>query len=107
MRPLRGDTLCFRHSPRTVHQRRAASARGGRHNRTPKASSAVAVASIADLQRHVGQALADVLLRDNTERRANAVARLVEVARRLIEVGEVEDRMNLIEQRLAWMERGG
>jgi hypothetical protein len=49
------------------------------------------------LQHHIGQVLADVLLRDNTEKRASVVARLVEVARNLIDAGEVEARLEMIE----------
>jgi hypothetical protein len=63
------------------------------------------VGSVGALQQHVGQVLADVLLRENTERRALAVARLVETARRLIEQGDMERRLHMIEQRLATMEQ--
>lgn len=65
----------------------------------------MAVQRIKDLQEHVGAVLADVLLRDNTERRALAVARLVEVGRKLITDGDIERRLDLIETRLHSMER--
>src|SRR5689334_5182359 len=84
MAALKGQQHCFAHSPRTSRQRRAASGRGGRQNRTPKASAPASVRSIPELQQIVGQVMADVLLRENTERRALAVARLVEVGRKLI-----------------------
>lgn len=100
MAALSGQRQCFSHSARTVHQRLAASRRGGRKNRTAKASAPVAVKTIVELQQHVGKVLADILLRDNTEKRALAVARLVEVARRLIVEHEVAEWMELIEQRL-------
>jgi hypothetical protein len=105
MAALKGKRRCFAHSPTTMHQRRAASSRGGRNNRTPKAQTSAPVSSTADLQRHVGQVLADVLLRENTERRALSVARLIEVARKLIEQEEVERRLEMVEQRLTAMER--
>ena len=100
MAALKGQSHCFTHSPKTASKRRVARRRGGQATRTPKARAAADVASIQALQRHVGQVLADVLLRDNTERRAGAIARLVEVARGLIEVGDMERRLEMIEQRL-------
>jgi len=105
MRPLKGARYCFSHSANTVHARRSASRRGGQHNRTPKAKAPVLVQSIKDLQEHVGQVLADVLLRDNTERRALAAARLVEVGRKLIVDGDIERRLDAIEARLDAQEK--
>ena len=104
MAPLKGERRCWAHSPRTARRRGLASSRGGRATRVGKAARPVPVASIPDLQRYVGQAIADVLLRENTERRANSIARLVEVARRLIEHGDLNDRLDLIERRLEAME---
>lgn len=105
MRPLKGSRFCWAHAPHVRAQRRAASAKGGRAGRTAKATTPASVTAVADLQQHIGQALADVLLLPNRERRALAVARLVEVARKLIEVGELETRLELVEARLADMER--
>jgi hypothetical protein len=60
----------------------------------------VPVTTIADLQHVIGAELAAVQRLTSTTRRSNAVGRLVLVALRLIEVGEHEQRLDLIEQRL-------
>jgi hypothetical protein len=65
----------------------------------------VAVATIADLQGHLGLLLADVLLRENTERRANAAARLIAEALKCIDASDVQTRLEMIEERLAAIER--
>lgn len=106
MARLKGERFCFTHHPRAAGQRAAARKHGGAATRTKKAAAPASVAGIAQLQQHVGQVLADVLLRDNTEKRALAVARLVEVGRRLLEHGELERRLDMIEARLATMDRG-
>jgi hypothetical protein len=105
MARLSGERFCFTHSPRATAYRRTARQKGGRATRTRKAVAPARVAEIGELQRHIGWVLADVLLRDNTERRALAVARLVEVGRRLIEQGELERRLELMEQRMNAMEQ--
>jgi hypothetical protein len=107
MAALKGGTLCFTHSPKAARQRTAARRKGGHATRTPKAAGPAPVATVADLQGHLGRVLADVLVRENTERRANAAARLIVVAARLIEQGEYEERLEMIEQRLTAMENGG
>lgn len=105
MARLKGERFCFTHSPAAAKRRRVARRRGGRASRTPKATTPVPVGTITDLQKHIGMTLADVLLLNNTEKRALAVARLVESARRLIEVNELQRWLMQIEQRLDSMER--
>jgi hypothetical protein len=53
----------------------------------------------------LGQALADALMHDNSLKRSMVVARLVIAAAKLIEQGEIERRLAMIEDRLAEMER--
>lgn len=100
MAPMRGERFCFRHSPKTAKARKVASARGGRHGRIPKAHTPADVTSIDELQKHLGQVLADVMLHPNTLQRGATVARLLGEARQLIEVGDLERRLALIEARL-------
>jgi hypothetical protein len=59
------------------------------------------VTTIAELQQYAGQALADVFLCANTERRANAIARLLSVAQQLINAGEIESRLTALERQIA------
>jgi hypothetical protein len=66
----------------------------------PKAAAPADVSSATVLQQHVGQALADVKLLENTERRAGVIARLVLAGLRVLEVGSMEARLEALEQRL-------
>lgn len=100
MRPLKGGRYCFNHSPAVARKRAAARKRGGRQTRIGPAKGVADVSSIPALQSHIGQALADTLLRPSSEKKAASIARLVECARRLIVEGELEQRLALIEARL-------
>ena len=55
---------------------------------------------MAELQAHVGQALADTRMHENSLRRSMVIARLLLVAAKLIENAELAARLDLIEQRL-------
>jgi hypothetical protein len=103
MPAMKGQRHCFTHSPNAATARRSARQKGGR-TRGIGYGVPADVSSIGALQRHLAQALGDSLIRPNSERRCVTIARLVEVARKLIEVGEVQQRLELVEARLAEME---
>lgn len=103
MPAMTGQRHCFTHSPKAATARKAARVKGGR-TRGIGYGVPADVTSIAALQRHLAQALGDSLIRPNSERRCLTIARLLEVGRKLIEVSEVEQRLALIEARLAHME---
>ena len=107
MQPLRGERRCFTHSPRAARQRAAARSKGGRRRRIAKATTPAPVATINDLQHHVGAALADVQLLENTTKRGGVIARLVLVAARLIETGELAERLGALEDRMDMLDREG
>ncbi|HEU4993228.1 MAG TPA: hypothetical protein VFT29_00330, partial [Gemmatimonadaceae bacterium] len=97
MAALRGSRLCYNHSPGTARKRIASRRNGGRRTRVPNARTPLSVATIAELQQHIGQALADARMHGNSLQRSMVVARLVLAAVKLIEVGEVEQRFVQIE----------
>lgn len=105
MKPLKGSRHCFSHSAQTVHQRRVASSRGGKRHRVLNAKAPVPARSITDLQGHLEQAIADAMMHPNSLQRSMVIARLVLASARMIEVGDVERRLELIERQLANMER--
>jgi hypothetical protein len=105
MPALRGGERCYNHSPRSAHLRRASRAKGGQRRRIPNASLPAPVATIAELQAHLGRAIADALMHNNTLNRSGVVARLVLAAVKLLEVGELERRLADVERRLEEEER--
>jgi hypothetical protein len=104
MAALKRGRYCWNHSPAVSKQRAAARSRGGRRGLIAPAQGSADVSSIAALQGHVGQALADVLLRPSSEKKAASIARLVECARKLIVEGEVEQQLALLAARLDELE---
>lgn len=105
MAPLRGDRFCFTHAASAARLRGAARRKGGRRRGAARATVPAPVATVAELQLHLGLALADLRSGAITERRANAIARLVLAARRLIEDGETHEMLERIEDVLH--QRGG
>lgn len=100
MAPLRGQTTCYIHSPRTASNRSASRRKAGQRRRVPNASAPALVGGIVDLQVHLGQALADAEMHENSLKRSMVVARLILAAAKLIEDGDITRRIDMIEQRL-------
>lgn len=88
MAPLVGKSECFIHDAHTATARAASRRKAGQRLRVPNARAPLPVSTIADLQRHIGQALGDAMQHENSLKRAAVVARLVMAAARLIEEGE-------------------
>ena len=99
--PMRNREFCFWHDP--DHAAEAAEARrlGGLRRRREKtlegAYDLEGLGSVAGIRRFVEIAALDVLGLDNSIPRANAVARLALVAAKLLEVGELEQRLVVLE----------
>ena len=99
--PLRDGPYCFWHDP--DHAAEAAEARrlGGLRRRREKTLEGAydlgGLGSVAAIRRFVEIAALDVLGLDNSIPRANAIARLALVAAKLLEVGEVEERVEALE----------
>lgn len=105
MAALRGRTRCYNHSSQTASKRAVSRRKGGARRRVPNATAPVPVATITELQVHLGQALADALVHENSLKRSMVVTRLVMAAAKLIEDGEIEERFEMIEERLRAMEK--
>lgn len=98
---LRDEDLCFWHSP--DHAQEAAEARrlgGLRHRREGTLHGAYAfdgLASLTDLRRLLEIAALDALALDNSVARVRALTAIVQVGARLLEVGELEQRVLALE----------
>jgi hypothetical protein len=103
--PLSESDYCLWHDPE--HADTVAEARRlGGSRRRKEATIAVAydvegLGSIAAIRRIVEVAVLDVLSLENTVPRARAIAYLAQIAAKLLEVGEHEERLARIEQTLA------
>jgi hypothetical protein len=64
----------------------------------------VPVTTIADLQQVIGVELGAVGRLTSTTQRANSVARLVVAALTLLEKGDLEERVAVLERRARWKE---
>ena len=92
MKPLRGTAYCWAHSstPTVQAKRNVARSKGGQARKQPKATAPADVSTLAGLQKHLGQVLADTLLLPNTPKRSAAAARLLSVGAQLIEASETK-----------------
>ena len=110
--PLQDGDLCFWHSPE--HAEEAAEARrlGGLRRRREKITSGAygfeGLGSAEDIRRLLEVAVVDTLALDNSIARARTLAYLAQVSVKLLETGEVEERVAALEQTLGpRLEKGG
>ncbi len=101
---LHGSQFCFTHDPAHAQARAEARRRGGHNRRTPKRADAVnalvSLRSVGDVQAQLESALADTLGQENSAARTQAVVRLLQVALKALEVGDLENRIALLETQL-------
>ena len=99
--PLRDEPYCFWHSP--DHQEEATEARrlGGQRRRRERVVSGVydfeGLDSVPKIRRLVEIAALDTLGLENSVNRARTLVSLATVAARLLEVGELETRVDALE----------
>ncbi len=110
--PLQEEDFCFWHSPE--HAEEAAEARrlGGLRRRREKITSGAygfeGLGSAEDIRRLLEVAVVDTLGLENSIARARTLAYLAVVAAKLLETGEVEERLEALEQTLGpRLEKGG
>jgi len=110
--PLQESDFCFWHSPE--HAEEAAEARrlGGLRRRREKITSGAygfeGLGSAEDIRRLLEVAVVDTLALDNSIARARTLAYLAQVSVKLLETGEVEERVAALEQTLGpRLEKGG
>ena len=102
--PVRGSDFCFWHSPE--HTREATEARrlGGLRRRREKITSNVyqfeGLGSVVQIRRLLEIAVLDTLGLENSVARARTIAYLCQVSVKLLETGELEDRVEMLEQTL-------
>lgn len=101
MAPLAGRPLCFNHDPERARDRATARRRGGARSRPGKSATSAAVGSVVDLQAVLGRVLSDILALENSNQRGRTAASLLLTGAKLLETGELEARLRVLEQRAA------
>jgi len=103
-RPLRGGELCVWHSPETVQEATDARRLGGlRRRREGAVSGAYELDGLTDipgLRRVLEIAAVDALALENSVARVRALTAIVQVGARLLETGELEERLVALEAAL-------
>jgi hypothetical protein len=102
--PLRDGTFCLWHDPAHADEvaegRRLGGLRRRRETAVLGAYDFEGLGTVAQIRRLVEVAAIDVLSLENSVARARAIAYLAQIAAKLLEVGELEDRLGRIEQTL-------
>ena len=99
--PMRGEMYCFWHHP--DHTKEAGEARrlGGLRRRKEKITQGAydfeGLRSVNQIRRLLEIAAMDALALENSIARSRTLAYLAQVAAKLLEVGEIEERLNVLE----------
>ncbi len=100
--PLLDSEFCFWHSPEHADDAAEARRLGGIRRRREKALSGTydlqGLESVGDVRRLLEIAVLDTLELENSVARSRALAYLAQVALKTLEVGELEDRLEALEQ---------
>ena len=101
---MRGISFCFWHNPETATEAAEARRLGGMRRRREGAVAGAyefdGLGSAADLRRMLEIAATDCLALENSIARVRAITAIVQVGARLLEVGELEERVRAIEATL-------
>ena len=99
--PLRDEPFCFWHSPETAEEAAEARRIGGLHRRKRKTVCAIygfgGLRTIEDLQGLLETAAIETMALENTIARNRAIGGFIAVGAKLIEVGELEARIEALE----------
>ena len=99
--PLRDDPYCFWHAPETAEEAAEARRLGGLHRRKKKTVAAIygvgGLRTIEDLQGLLETAAIETMALENSISRNRAIAGMVATGAKLIETGELEDRIAALE----------
>ena len=103
MPPAGGGEFCFAHAPELAAERAAARKRGGVRRRRPKVEvpQSTLLRDVASAQVLLEVAAGDTLQLENGVQRNRVLGYLANTAIRIIEVGELEQRVSALEERLA------
>ena len=98
---MRDEPFCFWHSPETTEEAAEARRLGGLHRRKKKTVGAVygfqGLRTIEDLQLLLETAAIETLALENSIPRNRAIAAYAAIGAKLIEVGDLEARIELLE----------
>jgi len=102
---MSGSRYCFFHDPTRSAERRQARSAGGRarHGRSlngGQGGDVVVLASVADVVLLLERAARDLLSLENSISRARALAYVGSIAVKALEVGDLEERISALEQKL-------
>lgn len=101
---LQGRPFCFAHDPDRAAERADARQRGGYNRRTPKALGPdgypTRLRCVGDVQGLLEAALADTVQQENSGSRTQALVRLALGALKVLELGDLEERLAVLEARL-------
>lgn len=99
--PLREEPFCFWHSPETAEEAAEARRIGGLHRRKKKTVGAIygfhGLRTVEDLQLLLETVTIETLALENTIARNRAIGGFLSVGAKLIEVGELEARLAILE----------
>jgi len=103
--PLRDEPHCFWHSPETAEEAAEARRVGGLHRRKNKTVASIygfhGLRTIEDLQSLLETAAVETMALENTIARNRTIGGFISVGAKLIEVGELEARIEVLELALA------
>ena len=99
--PMRGEDRCFWHSPAHAEEADEARRLGGLRRRRERtvagAYEFAGLGKVADIRRLLEVAVIDTLSLENSVARSRTLAYLGQTALKCLEVGELEDRLALLE----------
>jgi hypothetical protein len=99
--PLRDEPFCFWHAPETAEEAAEARRLGGLHRRKKKTVAAIygvgGLRTIDDLQGLLETVVIESMALENSISRNRAVAGMVATGAKLIEVGDHEERLRVLE----------
>ena len=99
---LKGARYCFTHSPDTRAEQASARKRGGKARHTPHFADPPELqdrAALDDLQKVWVYTMRELIGMDNSIIRSRAIFQGIEIGKGLFEVGELEKRIQALEQR--------
>ena len=99
--PMRGEDYCFWHSPAHTEEVDEARRLGGLRRRKERTVAGAyefgGLATVSDIRRLLEVATIDTLSLENSVARSRTLAYLAQSALKCLEVGELEDRLALLE----------
>ena len=99
---LSGSDCCYWHSPEMAQKRAEARKRGGLNRRAGKRSNhgPYSIKSVDDIKGALESALNDACGLENSHARARTIGYLCQIALKAFEVGELENRVAALEDKL-------